>query len=114
RYRRDETAGPTTLAPAPFGDGAWLGFADSGAEQHQVFLAATGPGSVTARRIETGEYGQQNAPIEPRIHGAWQLMGHGYRIELRVPMSMLGNGFGRSEEHTSELQSPDHLVCRLL
>src|SRR5258708_12058279 len=24
----------------------------------------------------------------------------------------LGNG--RSEEHTSELQSPDHLVCRLL
>src|SRR5207248_1791606 len=54
----------------------------------------TGPGSVTARRIETGEYGQQNAPIEPRIHGAWQLTGHGYRIELRVPMSMLGNGFG--------------------
>src|SRR5258708_30883073 len=30
----------------------------------------------------------------------------------------LGNGgrlqFVRSEEHTSELQSPDHLVCRLL
>src|SRR5258708_24526527 len=24
------------------------------------------------------------------------------------------NGDGRSEEHTSELQSPDHLVCRLL
>src|SRR5207244_6953175 len=23
-------------------------------------------------------------------------------------------GKGRSEEHTSELQSPDHLVCRLL
>src|SRR5215216_8164888 len=23
-------------------------------------------------------------------------------------------GHGRSEEHTSELQSPDHLVCRLL
>src|SRR5258708_22476844 len=25
-----------------------------------------------------------------------------------------GRHFGRSEEHTSELQSPDHLVCRLL
>src|SRR5258708_31369725 len=24
------------------------------------------------------------------------------------------HGSGRSEEHTSELQSPDHLVCRLL
>src|SRR5207244_11727122 len=25
-----------------------------------------------------------------------------------------GEGESRSEEHTSELQSPDHLVCRLL
>src|SRR5207244_12888108 len=25
-----------------------------------------------------------------------------------------GDDGGRSEEHTSELQSPDHLVCRLL
>src|SRR5258708_17263574 len=25
-----------------------------------------------------------------------------------------GNLYDRSEEHTSELQSPDHLVCRLL
>src|SRR5947208_11840186 len=25
-----------------------------------------------------------------------------------------GSCLGRSEEHTSELQSPDHLVCRLL
>src|SRR5258708_23474698 len=24
------------------------------------------------------------------------------------------DSYGRSEEHTSELQSPDHLVCRLL
>src|SRR5258708_15289004 len=27
---------------------------------------------------------------------------------------MRHSGDGRSEEHTSELQSPDHLVCRLL
>src|SRR5258708_13239413 len=26
----------------------------------------------------------------------------------------IATAFGRSEEHTSELQSPDHLVCRLL
>src|SRR5258708_24304024 len=37
-----------------------------------------------------------------------------------VPLSRLLIGIGavaiivRSEEHTSELQSPDHLVCRLL
>src|SRR5258708_26963976 len=28
--------------------------------------------------------------------------------------SVPGIGAARSEEHTSELQSPDHLVCRLL
>src|SRR5258708_24432059 len=31
---------------------------------------------------------------------------HGSGLRIVVP--------GRSEEHTSELQSPDHLVCRLL
>src|SRR5207244_13503453 len=30
------------------------------------------------------------------------------------PAGPFGAGVGRSEEHTSELQSPDHLVCRLL
>src|SRR5207244_9875278 len=29
-------------------------------------------------------------------------------------VTMTGRAFSRSEEHTSELQSPDHLVCRLL
>src|SRR5258708_26752622 len=27
---------------------------------------------------------------------------------------LIEHGISRSEEHTSELQSPDHLVCRLL
>src|SRR5258708_18715030 len=32
-----------------------------------------------------------------------------------LPTATLGSSRGsRSEEHTSELQSPDHLVCRLL
>src|SRR5207244_9830168 len=33
--------------------------------------------------------------------------------EVKEVAGELGLGF-RSEEHTSELQSPDHLVCRLL
>src|SRR5947208_7176448 len=38
---------------------------------------------------------------------------------LAISVALLGLGAGgvfalRSEEHTSELQSPDHLVCRLL
>src|SRR5258708_21052888 len=33
---------------------------------------------------------------------------------LSAPCRELVPARGRSEEHTSELQSPDHLVCRLL
>src|SRR5258708_15595865 len=33
-------------------------------------------------------------------------------IGLQLPVIL--KSLGRSEEHTSELQSPDHLVCRLL
>src|SRR5207244_13574599 len=32
----------------------------------------------------------------------------------RVVRVRVASAHGRSEEHTSELQSPDHLVCRLL
>src|SRR5258708_25732833 len=41
--------------------------------------------------------------------------GHGGEADPLDPLSNLANAFPtRSEEHTSELQSPDHLVCRLL
>src|SRR5258708_17675951 len=33
---------------------------------------------------------------------------------IRLPLSLGYDFWCRSEEHTSELQSPDHLVCRLL
>src|SRR5258708_39609656 len=35
-------------------------------------------------------------------------------ILSRSTMNVIRQNLGRSEEHTSELQSPDHLVCRLL
>src|SRR5258708_18974827 len=39
----------------------------------------------------------------------------GQKIELAaIRRPAAGNELERSEEHTSELQSPDHLVCRLL
>src|SRR5258708_24314991 len=41
-----------------------------------------------------------------RITAGCDEVEHGVEIGAREP--------GRSEEHTSELQSPDHLVCRLL
>src|SRR5258708_10475019 len=35
-------------------------------------------------------------------------------IGVDVTYTHLNTAYKRSEEHTSELQSPDHLVCRLL
>src|SRR5258708_8928744 len=39
---------------------------------------------------------------------------HGGAYRGRRRCVPVGHGHVRSEEHTSELQSPDHLVCRLL
>jgi two-component system sensor histidine kinase ChvG len=89
-----DAPGNNSLDPATFGDRVWLGFEDPDGVQQQVFVSASGPGAVTARRIVTGEYGRQSVRIEPRIRGAWQATAEGYRIELRVPLSMIGKGFG--------------------
>ncbi|HYB32509.1 MAG TPA: ATP-binding protein [Steroidobacteraceae bacterium] len=89
-----DAPGSNALDPATFGDRVWVGWQDGAGEQHQVFLAATGPGTLTARRIEAGEYGQQSALIEPRIRAAWQPTAEGYRIQMRVPLSLVGSGFG--------------------
>src|SRR5947208_4306927 len=35
-------------------------------------------------------------------------------LEIPTAPGLIGRWGLRSEEHTSELQSPDHLVCRLL
>src|SRR5258708_20372220 len=45
--------------------------------------------------------------------GAGQFVADRNRCRVRI-VELPGAGAGRSEEHTSELQSPDHLVCRLL
>src|SRR5580704_18099330 len=89
-----DAPGNNSLDPATFGDRVWLGFEDPAGVQQQVFVSASGPGAVTARRIVTGEYGRQSVRIEPRIRGAWQNTADGYPIELRVPLSMIGKGFG--------------------
>ena len=55
-----DAPGANPLDSNAIGDRVWLGFQDPSGAEHQVFIAANGPGSVTGRRIETGEYGQQS------------------------------------------------------
>src|SRR5947208_13115050 len=51
-------------------------------------------------RAEKDQQGKQKkVPYNPRTH---------------LIHASVNRPFTRSEEHTSELQSPDHLVCRLL
>ena len=89
-----DAAGTNWLDPGAFGDRVWIGFEDPQGKEQQLFLAATGPGALSARRIEAGEYGEQQAVIEPRVRAAWQASRDGYRIEMRVPLSMVGARFG--------------------
>src|SRR5690348_1297325 len=59
----------------------------------------------------------QGARSKEQGAGGWE-QGAGGRCYFHVPISglwLLASGlWSRSEEHTSELQSPVHLVCRLL
>src|SRR5258708_9702715 len=58
------------------------------------------------RSLSGGDF--EGLPIDENAFA----IGDGPRGDLRP--SRWRKHFHRSEEHTSELQSPDHLVCRLL
>src|SRR5947208_7972231 len=50
--------------------------------------------------------------LSPALHPNWR---RGEYVVMPAHISGAARaGSNRSEEHTSELQSPDHLVCRLL
>jgi two-component system sensor histidine kinase ChvG len=86
--------GAGLLDSPTFGDRLWIGFEDAEGAERQVFLAPTGAGPVHAYRIETRELGRQVAVIEPRIEAAWRIIAGGYRVELQLPLSMIGTRFG--------------------
>src|SRR5207244_13013325 len=68
-----------------------------------------------------GREGDDGCVAAAKENGAEQLQLVGRRAvakqlirPLRDAVEAMVRRFARSEEHTSELQSPDHLVCRLL
>src|SRR5258708_15177758 len=76
---------------------------------------------TTLFRSDARRRQQQNPIGQRRCHGDRRR--GGFHLQLRpLPKGKLPAGgrrassdkYPRSEEHTSELQSPDHLVCRLL
>src|SRR5947208_8177635 len=90
----------------------WEGFARSG-----LFAPALAPsvvliGSALGRMVLSGAMLRHAFYTLYRVLFGFVLAG-----AVGVPIGILMGRFRRverSEEHTSELQSPDHLVCRLL
>src|SRR5258708_9313221 len=70
------------------------------------------PSQTSKERVVAMRFspGSKRTMISPRLTRSQRHCCFG--LTCRVTRSLLNNL--RSEEHTSELQSPDHLVCRLL
>src|SRR5690606_40820110 len=74
-------------------------------------FAASVEVSVTPREVGTGEFGPMHEFV-----GDFEEVPFGGSRWYRVPFALwvLAGDVQRSEEHTSELQSRENLVCRLL
>src|SRR5258708_23497628 len=61
---------------------------------------------VSSRRVSAGSNCEHLPALHSRIVGLARSLQDTFKLQATRRF--------RSEEHTSELQSPDHLVCRLL
>src|SRR5207244_12705061 len=84
-------------------------------------LAITNPDNSLRLRLKYAfaTYTPQGSPLTYKaglIHTPWLDWEEAlwdYRVQGTMAMDRAGHmSASRSEEHTSELQSPDHLVCR--
>src|SRR5258708_26970082 len=78
------------------------------------------PYTTLFRSAHGGAWWRQHS-VPAHLRGLSELSVLASKKVFREPCRLRGlsldgsrNTFLRSEEHTSELQSPDHLVCRLL
>src|SRR5256885_10654964 len=70
-----------------------------------------GEAEVAGGRIRNKKTGKTS---DLKVHGLFLAIGHSPATEVFQGQLRLEKGYIRSEEHTSELQSPCNLVCRLL
>jgi two-component system sensor histidine kinase ChvG len=84
----------TPLDPDTLGDRVWLAFDERRGGQQRLFFGSTGGGTLRARRIETREYGREEAVEEPRIEAVWQRARDGYVMEIGIPLSLVGQHIG--------------------
>src|SRR5688572_10784186 len=108
------------------GEAARIGFkpapAGSGIRFQRVDLPDAPVVPADLDHVATTDRGTTLAAGDARVHTVEHVLGavvaqqvDNLLIEVSGPEVPIGDGsFGRSEEHTSELQSQSNLVCRLL
>jgi dedicated sortase system histidine kinase len=84
----------TPLDSSSIGDRVWLAFDDKRGGQQRLFFSSSGAGTLRARRIETLEYGREEAVEEPRIEAVWQRSRDGWVMEIGIPFSLVGQHIG--------------------
>ena len=90
-----DAPGRDVLDPAGFGDRIWVAFTDAARCAAPVPVRhLRSPARCTRGASRPQDLGRQVAIDEPRIVGGWQPMNGGYRVELRIPLSMLGARLG--------------------
>lgn len=89
----EESADPR-LEPEQRADHVWIAFETPEGLQQTYVFATSAPGLISARRPTLSTYGQRGEQIEPRIQAYWQPDPAGYRLEARVPISLVGESFG--------------------
>src|SRR3712207_7965868 len=81
------------------------------------------PYTTLFRSVETleerVEHMRKIRALQDELHGfrafiSWTFQSDGNRLAAQVARERMPTSFDRSEEHTSELQSRQYLVCRLL
>src|SRR3989454_8256816 len=86
---------------------------DSFDDRRSAFVFATNPNGALWDAQFSGV-----DDLNENWNGIWDVAvsrdSAGWTAEFRIPLLALRFHAGRSEEHTSELQSPCNLVCRLL
>jgi dedicated sortase system histidine kinase len=80
--------------PDTHADHAWLAFVAPNGTNELYLLSTSAPGLLSARQPVVSTYGQRREVAEPRIQAYWQPEPHGYRLEIRVPASMVGSHLG--------------------
>src|SRR5258708_32890911 len=86
-------------------------FRSNDAAQYSGRVTSISPSADARSRVFTIEVTLANHrnTLKPGMIASVELGGRRETSQPSVPLSAIV----RSEEHTSELQSPDHLVCRL-